>query len=254
MGIPFLSDPEFPPVGQLVRKNAGYLLPKNGATALDQMGIVNLTATGTATLFNSTITTKYTRMRLMEHLVTVAATTAVAGIRVSSSNLLRGNAAGVGGFYFEMTWGPATGVATATHRAFAGLTVATTAPTDVQPSTLVDMIGMGWDAADTNIQLMHNDASGTATKVDLGASFPVPTADRTKVYRIRIWCAPNESKLNWEVCDCGTGAVVSGTTGASTDIPANTAYLSPRGYCSVGGTSSVVGFGFMGLYFEGEAT
>lgn len=40
-----------------------------------------------------------------------------------------------------------------------GFDAAVTAPTDVQPSTILNIIGMGWDAADANIQIMHNDGS-----------------------------------------------------------------------------------------------
>lgn len=35
-----------------------------------------------------------------------------------------------------------------------------------------NIIGIGSDASDVNLQLFHNDATGTATKIDLGASFP----------------------------------------------------------------------------------
>ena len=69
-------------------------------------------------------------------------------------------------------------MATTTNRAFFGLAAVTSAPTDVEPSTTVNCVCMGWDAADTNIQIMTNDAAGICTKTDLGASFPVPTGRR----------------------------------------------------------------------------
>ena len=129
-----------------------------------------------------------------------------------------------------------------------GFDAAVTAPTDVQPSTILNIIGMGWDAADANIQIMHNDGTGSATKVDLGASFPVPTVDRAKVYELALFCAPNAATVSWEVTDLGTGAVASGTI--ATDLPANTTLLAPRGWMSVGGTSSVIGIALMSLYIE----
>ena len=85
-------------------------------------------------------------------------------------------------------WGPATGVTNASHRAFAGMRNTIAAPTDVDPSTLTNICGMGYDAADTNIQFMHNDGAGRATKIDLGAAFPKPNADRTAVYEIAMFC------------------------------------------------------------------
>jgi hypothetical protein len=234
----------------MIEDEQGWFLGKDGTGTVDSIGATVPTNTGTITGMVRAITNIYTRTRKVEFLVTVAATTAVAGWRIPAGHLLRGNAAGVGGFLSRQIWGPATGVSVATNRAFVGIAATTGAPTDVQPSTQISCIGMGWDSADVNIQIMHNDAAGTCTKVDLGASFPVPTADRTNMYEIEIWCAPNESKFNWRVTNLGTGAVASGDTGASTDIPANTAYLAERGWMSVGGTSSVIGIGMSGGYYE----
>jgi hypothetical protein len=230
----------------------GYIIPRAGAATLDYVGATTLSATGTLTLANPATTNKHTRLRRAEFLVTVAATTAVAGYRPAAAHLLRGNAAGVGGFYVNQVWGPATGVATSTYRAFCGIAASTSAPTDVNPSTQVSCIGMGWDSGDANVQLMYNDASGTATKVSLGASFLRPTVDRTSVYRIELWCGPNASKISYRITDLVSGAVASGDTGVSTDIPANTTLLAERAYCSVGGTSAVVGLSLYGITYEHE--
>lgn len=57
--------------------------------------------------------------------------------------------------------------------AFIGLvdTSGATSNLALAPSSMVNMLGIGCDEGDTNWQLMHNDASGVATKVDLGANF-----------------------------------------------------------------------------------
>ena len=222
-----------------------------GGNTLTAMGVV-LTATGTLTAPTYATTNLHQSVAHAEYLVTVAATTAVAGFRGSVANVWRGNAAGLGGFYFSCRWGPATGVATASERAFVGLRAATGAPTDVQPSTLVSCLGMGWDSADTNAQFMSNDATGTCTKVDLGASFPVPTADRTALYELVLFCKPNDTQVTWQVTNLVTGAVASGTVTAAADLPANTAFLLPFGYVSAGGTSSVVGLSLVNLYIESD--
>lgn len=233
----------------LIDRHEGYAIPKDGAATVDTLGCVGPTATGTLTAAARAITSRQTRARRAEYLVTTPSTSAVAGWRVANQHLLRGNAANVGGFYSKQVWGPATGVATTTHRAFVGLAGQTSAPTDVDPSTLTVMIGMGYDAADTNMQIMYRNA-GTVVKVDLGANFPVPSADRTSWYSIEIWCDANESKFNWRVIDLSSGATSSGDTGASTQIPPNTTFLTERGWMSVGGTSSVIGIALGGLFFE----
>lgn len=236
----------------LLRVHRGYAIPKVASNAIDTLGTTVPTATGTLTAANPATTNKHTRIRRADYLVTVAATTAVAGYRMPTARLLRGASAGVGGFRSIQIAGPATGVSVTTSRFFLGLAASVAAPTDVEPSTQVSCIGIGYDAADTNVQLMHNDAAGVCTKVDLGASWPVPTADRTDMYWFECWAAPNESKLNYKIVNLSSGVTVTGDTGVSTNIPAGGTYLAERGYMSVGGTSSVVGLAFGGLDFELE--
>ncbi len=45
------------------------------------------------------------------------------------------------------------------------------APTNVEPSTLTDIIGVCQLSTSTNMHVIHNDASGTATTIDLGSSY-----------------------------------------------------------------------------------
>jgi hypothetical protein len=223
----------------------------SGSNAPAVMGTVALTATGTATSAAIATTNRYTRTQRVEYLVTTASTSAVAGWRYPNLGwTVGGAAADEGGFFYVCRWGPATGVATTTNRAFVGMANTTAAPTDVQPSTITNIIGMGWDAADANIQIMHR---GTAaiTKVDLGASFPVPTTDRTKVYELVMFSPPGSTQsVSYAVTDLGTGATTSGTI--NTNMPTTTTLLTQRGWMSVGGTSSVIGIALMSCYLEAD--
>lgn len=224
--------------------------PAGNSTTITATRAAALTATGTATAANVATTNRHTYMKRIEYLVTTAATTAVAGFRSTVAQFsVGGSSAGDGGFTMICRWGPATGVATTTNRAFVGITGATAAPTDVEPSSGVNMICMGWDAADTNIQIMHKGASGGTTKIDLGASFPVPTADRTKVYELALFSPPGTTQsAGYLVTDLATGATASGTI--TTNLPPATTLLAPKAWMSVGGTSSVIGIALMGLYIE----
>jgi hypothetical protein len=219
------------------------------STTITAIGAGSLTATGTATTANVATTNIHTYARRVEFLVTTAATTAVAGWRNPTAMWSIGAAiAGQGGFHHITRWGPATGVATTTNRAFVGMTNSTAAPTDVEPSSITNMCGMGWDAADTNIQFMYRGA-GAVTKVDLGANFPVPTADRTKLYEIVMFALPGTTQsLSYRVVDLGTGATATGTI--TTGLPTTTTLLTPRGWMSVGGTSSVIGIAMVSVYVE----
>ena len=125
----------------------------------------------------------------------------------------------------------------------------TAAPTDVNPSTQTNICGMGYDSADANIQFMHNDGTGTATKIDLGAGFPKPNTDLTAVYEIAMFSRPGTtSAVTYEITNLVTNAVATGTV--TTDLPSTTTLIAPYSYMSVGGVSSVIGFSTMSLYIE----
>lgn len=228
------------------RNKVQWADPVANTTTVNTMG-ATVTATGTGTAHACASTNMYTSLAKVEYLVTTPATTAVAGFRVSQNSLWRGNAAGLGGFHVIIRAGQATGVASvSTERFFIGISTNTGAPTDVQPSSLVNCIGVGYDAADTNYHIMHNDGSGTCTKVD--TSIAQPTADRTDVCELALFAAPNGSDIKYQFTLLNTGSTFSGTI--STDMPSNTTFLSARGYHSVGGTSSVTGLGLFGFYTE----
>jgi hypothetical protein len=233
----------------MARNKVSYAIPNGNGTTIGLLGLA-LTATGTATAKNWASTNRYTKMRGLEYLVTTAATTAIAAWRGAAQQFTVGsNAAGDGGFHLICRWGPATGVATATTRAFVGLVGAATAPGDAEPSARANQCGMGWDAADANIQFMHNDGTGVCTKIDLGAAFPVPTADRSEVYEIAMFSAPGTVQgVTYEVTNLNSGAVATGTV--TTDLPATTTALNPYGQMSVGGTSAVIGICLFSLYIE----
>lgn len=234
----------------LGRANLAILSAQPGGTTFTALGIVVPTAVGTATPVTPAVTNLYTRIPKIEYLVTAASTSAIAGFR-SLTNFVSvgGTGTGIGGFHYIGTWGPATGVATSTNRAFFGLSNINSTPTDVEPSTVLNSVFMGWDAADTNIQMMRNDGSGTATKIDLGASFPVPTADRSSMYSLELYSPPGSTQIvYYRVDNLVTGATTSGNF--NTKLPSTTTLLSPRAWMSVGGTSSVIGIGVTSIYLD----
>ncbi len=228
--------------------------PSAGSATLVGHGLA-VSVTGTATLAAPAVTNLHSMMARVESLVTVAATTAVAGIRGSNSICRVGRDANApGGFFARVVWGPATGNV-ATSRGFGGIRT-NSSPTDVETSSLFNLIGMGWDAADTNIQFMHNDNSGVATKIDLGANFPAPTVDRSQVYEVQLY-SPNSltQTVYYRVIRYNTTlkTIAAETTGTvTTNLPPVTQLLAPQVHLSVGGTLSVVGVALMGFYILSE--
>jgi len=197
----------------------------------------------------------------LDVLVTTASTTAIAGIRPGASGArpvrVGRDANAPGGFLARFVWAPATGVSNASHRAFCGLDGTTNIPSDVENSGLTTgIVGMGWDAADANIQVMHNDLSGVATKIDLGASFPVPTADRGEVYELQLY-SPNSltQSVSYRVIRYNTtdNTFLAEATGTiTTNLPPVSTLLGPHIRMSVGGVSSVVGIACMGILIGRE--
>lgn len=77
-------------------------------------------------------------------------------------------------------------------RFFVGMTSGEANIGNVDPSSLVDMFGFAADTGDTNMQIMSNDASGTATKTTLGTDFPRSTGGgATNHYECWFTCTPN---------------------------------------------------------------
>ena len=232
----------------------------NATAALQVFGCA-MTTTGTATAYTSAITSKYTAMNHAECLVTVAAVGTIAAYRDAALDKFLGNAAGMGGFFMVMRGGPATGVATAASNFFMGMGP-TAAPTAVEPSTISQMIGIGYDGADTQLTFMCKN-SGTVVKTALNttnfpvASFPlsankaVPTTDRTDLYELVLFAAPNSPTINWRATDLITGAQWSGSVTAGTNAgPAVNTALCPKMWSTSMATSSVIGVALASYYCE----
>lgn len=217
--------------------------PIVNSTTVTTDGMLAWTATGTPAAVAYANTNRYTRTTRLE-IAAASSATAVAGYQNADLAWLLNT-----GFYVRFHWGIAAGATITTSRAFCGLVNSTAAPTDVEPSSLLNMIGMGWDAADTNVQIMRNDGSGTATKVDLGASYPVPTTDATQVYMLEMVSMGSGTGIQWAVTNETTGSSVRGSF--STDVPnGGTTPLAPQLWTSVGGTTGIPSIAFAGFYGE----
>lgn len=218
-----------------------------GLTTLTGVGMT-VTATGTATAVTCASTNLATSVGAVENAVTVAATTAVAGFRIGTAaatlNLWRGNATGLGGFTFVCRF-RAMRAWPSTQRCFVGVANSTAAPTDVEASSQINMLGVGYDAADANWQIMYNDGTGTATKASTSIA---RSSSDNQLLELIIFCKPNDSTVYFQFSELVAGTTFS--TSTTTDIPATTLFMTPRGYRSVGGTSSTIGFGIVSIYVE----
>ncbi len=219
----------------------GECTPVAGVAAPSVFGLV-ANGTGTNTLASCANTNRYSRMPKTEWLVATPASNAVAGVRYASNTgttTLYTGSAGDGGYFVRIIAGPATGVTTATSRFFMGTSGSTAAPTDVEPSTINNTIGAGYDAADANIQIMTKGA-GAVVKTDTGIA--VPGADRAAMYQIDIYCPNSATQAAYiTFTDLINGTVFRHAETTAGNLPLTNVAVSGRVWSSAGGTSSAIG-------------
>lgn len=90
-------------------------------------------------------------------------------------------------------------------------------------ASMLNIIGVGSDAADSNLQIFHNDGSGTATKVDLGGLFPANRtagAAMTTTYTLELYNANSSANVVYKVTNNESGDYTEGTL--STNLPLDT--------------------------------
>ena len=208
---------------------------RNNSTTFDSTAGLTLSTTGTNTA-RSVATTSY----------------AARGIRmgVTASLVATGRYTGIrggvllwyvsGGFLYTGEFNISdTATAAGTHN-FWGLASSTSDLvigdiSNSQPSALTNIIAFANDSGDANLQIMYNDASGTATKTDLGSSFPsnrTAGAAITTIYSCYLYNAPGSTSVIYRIVNKETGATAQGTL--STNLPASTAGLNFFGVRTMG--------------------
>lgn len=236
----------------LGRTRIAWAEPLGDAATISVFGLA-IQTTGTLTAAAVANTNTYKSQRRVDALVTVAATTAVAGFRYNMTQWYRGDAAGRGGFTFFARFGITTGAATSTTRGYCGLTSQTAAPTDVDPSGQNNVCGFGWDSGDANISFMHKTGTGTVAKEALSGSWARPSTNEGATYECTIYCPPNGSTITYEITRVDANGTITTVRGSiTTDLPSAATLLCPKIWASVGGTSSVIGVSLFKLYIESD--
>jgi hypothetical protein len=224
------------------RRQYSEWLPRPNSTTIDQIGLGVTAVAGTATAGTLSATSMWGSAK---RLLYATAATAGSSAQVAGNDLLAwiGNAAGLGGFYLMMRGGFETHVSQA--RFFMGLRSSVVAIGNVSPTALTNCVGIGYDSGDTQMSLITNGPSGTATKIPLGAAFVVGSLE---LYELVLACEPNGSEIRYRVEHLNGGDVASGSI--STGLPANTAFMTPNLWGNNGTTASATKIGIVGMYLE----
>lgn len=235
----------------MARNKVGYWCPPGNAnTVPGVLGFTAITATNfTATARNVATTNMFTRMRRLGY-VTAATSGTVGNWRVAVYQYTVGDSVtNLGGFTYIVRFGISDAATVAGARMFMGMRASAT-PSNVEPSTLTNCIGLGHGASDTNMKLFYG-GSAAQTPIDLGANFPANTLS-TDVYELALFSPPNSGDVHWEVTRVNTGHVATGTitNSGATVLPTNTTLLAPWGYRTNNATSLAVGLDVMSAYIE----
>lgn len=238
----------------LARNKVGFWCPPGNATSVPGvLGFTAFTATGTATARNVATTRMFTRMRRLGY-ASAATAGSLTGGRVAVAQITLGTDASgmsVGGFRKIIRFGCSDAATVSGARQFVGISSSTAAPTNVEPSTLTNVIGVGHGAANTNL-FLYSGGSAAQTPIDLGANFPANTLS-VDVYELALFCAPGSTSVGWEVTRLNTGHMASGTlTGTvGTQLPAVTTLLTySQNWRTNNATALAVGLDIFSDYIE----
>jgi hypothetical protein len=162
---------------------------------------------------------------------------------------------GVGGFHFKIRFQIIDPATVTGARMFVGVSTTITAPTNVEPSTLVQCAGIGHGASDTNMKIFWGGATAQAP-VDLGASFPISGANGG-IYELELFSFKGSTAIYYRVRYYTTDpliptATASGTLAAA-NTPNSTALLcAPWSYRTNNATALVCGYDVTSFMVDGD--
>lgn len=237
----------------IARNKVGYWAPSGNATTLPGIfGYTPPTTVGTTTAAAVATTSLFSRMRRVSFVSATIAGSLVS-FRISVGQIQLGDGVGNGGFYKIFRFGCSDPAAVFGARMFCGISNNTSAPTNVEPSTLLYSIGVGHGAADTNLMLYYSGAV-KQTPINLGANFPINTLS-TDAYELALFSPSNQfATIYYEVTRLNTGDVATGVLvgdGANIVLPSPYTLMSYSwNYRTNNTTAAAVSLDVMSDYIE----
>jgi hypothetical protein len=216
----------------------------SASTTTGSFGGLNPTLTGSVVAVSFGGTTRLPKFRL---LTTVGSTNSTVGIAYNNSANVNTLAFGfrfVGTYIYTDQSAGGTEWFVPGARQFCGLAPNTTIlgiTSVVSVDSFPNIIGIGSDPTDTNLQIYHNDATGFATKIDLGVNFPANKTGAVPngiAYQLELYAPYGATSVKYRVTKLSDNTIVTGTI--STNLPASTTALGPQVVRTSGSTSQNV--------------
>lgn len=198
----------------------GLTINNNSTSVTTEGGVTMSTSASTQaqTVASTAFNLKNIRLR---YYATVVSTGRYTGTRGSALLWYVG-----GGFRYTCSFSISDSSYNAGCRQFfgmAGVTTDLTYTDTILVASMQNIIGIGSDALDANLQVFTNDTVGSASKIDLGANFPANRTSgsaSTTIYQVQIYNPSGSSSVYYRVNNLETGNSTEGTL--TTDLPALT--------------------------------
>jgi hypothetical protein len=221
-------------------------LPGTGTTAAISFGVA-WTTSATQAHPGIANTNYMTQMRRATFTTTTTAGNQ-AGVRSSAACNWRGNASGLGGFFFFARFGILT--YTSTMQIFVGLAAASGSLAG-EPSAVNDSVYAGKDSGETTWQVATRDTSA-ASKTSSGRT--TAAAGSTDIFDFTAFCKPNDTKITVRFVDMTTDTVLINNVEKTSNLPTNSTMLYAHAECrnSAGGAGSAVAIFLTRIYIESD--
>jgi hypothetical protein len=219
-------------------------LPGTGTTVSINFGT---SWTTSATQAHPAITnTSYMTQMLRATFTTTTTAGNQSGVRSAAPVCWRGNASGLGGFFFFARFGILT--YTSTMQVFVGLAAAS-GVMGGDPNTINDSVYCGKNTGETVWKAGVRDTSA-ASETSSGRT--TVAAGSTDIFDFYAFCKPNDSKITLRLIDMTTGTVLVDNVEKSANLPTAGTMLYAHAECRnvAGGAGSAVAIFLTRIYIE----
>ena len=138
------------------------------------------------------------------------------------------------------------------RREFIGMSSSTSAPSNVEPNTLTNTIGVGQLSTDATQYYWIQGGNSAQTAVAIGTSLGAPAGNSTTAWELAIFAPASVANTFYlQLTNLSTGATASTTmSGSATVVPQSSTLLAWRHWATNNATAAAVGMDLCSLYFE----
>ena len=211
-------------------------MPTNGSITVNNVVGTALTISGTPAIRTITDTSLFTRT------TRVGLETTIVPANVFTFRQVVGYFSINTGFKASFKFGASTGATNSNVRYSIGIFPANFSVTNVDPTTFINCAAFARIDGSNNWNFIHNDATGTATAIDLGASFPANTVSTDIYYAVIETISGN---IKYTLTRLNTGDTITSTV--STNLVAASTLLGMSAGCSNNTNAAICALDFGGM-------